>query len=150
MQTVTIKTSINASIEKCFNLSRSIDLHVQSMQNSNEETIGGRQSGLIELNECVTWKAKHFGVYFKMTNKITVLEYPHLFIDEMINGPFAKLKHLHKFKFNGLKTEMIDVFEFKAPFGIFGWLAERLCLKKYLEKLLIERNKIIKLEAEKP
>ncbi len=150
MQTIIIKTSINASVEKCFNLSRSIDIHIQSMQNSNEEAIGGRQSGLIELNECVTWKAKHFGVYFKMTNKITVLECPYLFIDEMINGPFAKLKHLHKFKSNGLETEMIDVFEFKAPFGIFGWLAERLFLKKYLEKLLIERNKIIKLEAEKP
>ncbi|PWS32968.1 SRPBCC family protein [Pedobacter paludis] len=150
MQTITIKTTIDAFIGKCFDLSRSIDLHVQSMRNSNEKAIGGKQSGLIELNEFVTWKAKHFGIYLKMTNKITVLEYPHLFIDEMIDGPFAKLRHQHKFKSIGSKTEMIDFFEFKAPFGIFGRLAERLFLKKYLEKLLIKRNKIIKLEAEKP
>ncbi|MBC6110590.1 cell division protein [Pedobacter fastidiosus] len=150
MSIIIIKTIVNAPIEKCFDLARSIDLHVQSMRNSNEKAINGRQSGLIELNESVTWKAKHFGIYFRMTNKITVMELPNLFIDEMIKGPFLKLHHKHQFKTVGLKTEMTDIFEFKAPLGILGWLAERLFLKRYLEKLLIERNKVIKLEAEKP
>ena len=93
MPTIILKTLINAPIGRCFDLSRSIDLHLQSMKSSEEKAIAGKNSGLIDLDESVTWSARHFGIPFEMTNKISAMEYPTFFIDEMIKGPFKKLHH---------------------------------------------------------
>ncbi|WP_316826428.1 SRPBCC family protein [Pedobacter miscanthi] len=148
MPTIILKTLINATVERCFDLSRNIDLHMQSMERSQEQAIAGKVNGLIDLNESVTWRAKHFGLYFEMTNKITALKYPTSFTDEMIKGPFKKLHHQHFFKTIGTQTEMTDVFEFKAPLGILGWLAEKLFLIRYMKLLLVERIEVIKRDAE--
>ncbi len=148
MSTITLKTRINAPIEACFDLARSIDLHLQSMQSSKEEAIAGRQTGLINLGETVTWKANHFGLNFSMKIKITQMEYPIVFIDEMVNGPFKKLHHQHKFKSFDTHTEMIDIFEFIPPFGLLGKLVNSVILEKYMRKLLVYRNNTIKTIAE--
>ncbi len=148
MPTIILKTLINAPIGLCFDLARSIDLHVRSMEHSNEQAIAGKVNGLINLNESVSWRAKHFGIYFEMTNKISAMNSPNSFTDEIIEGPFKKLLHQHLFKTIGTQTEMTDVFEFKAPFGIIGWIAEKLFLTRYMKQLLVERNEIIRHEAE--
>lgn len=149
MPKIIVKTLINAPIGLCFDLARSIDLHVRSMEHSNEQAIAGKVNGLINLNESVSWRAKHFGIYFEMTNKISAMNSPNSFTDEMTNGPFKKLHHQHSFKTIGKQTEMTDIFEFKGPFGILGWMAEKLLLTGYMKRLLVERNNIIKREAEK-
>ncbi|QNN41491.1 SRPBCC family protein [Pedobacter roseus] len=148
MYTIILKTLMNAPIGQCFDLSRDIDLHVQSMKASGEKAIAGKINGLIKLHESVTWRAKHFGLYFEMTNKITAMDYPNSFTDEMMRGPFNKLHHQHLFKTIGTQTEMTDIFEFKAPLGILGWLAEKLFLTRYMKRLLVERNEVMKREAE--
>jgi hypothetical protein len=43
---------------------------------------------------------------------------------------------------------MKDIFEFHSPFGVFGKVFNKLILTSYLEKLLINRNQIIKEFAE--
>jgi hypothetical protein len=63
MPTINLTTEINAPIEICFDLSRSIDLHKHSMEHTGEEAIAGRTSGLIEDGEFVTWQAKTFRCY---------------------------------------------------------------------------------------
>jgi hypothetical protein len=55
-------TEIAAPIERCFDLSRSIDLHVKSVEWSSEQAIAGVTTGLISSGEEVTWGARHFGV----------------------------------------------------------------------------------------
>jgi len=57
------------------------------MLSSEEKAIAGKNSGLIDLDESVTWSARHFGIPFEMTNKIIAMEYPTFFIDKMIKGP---------------------------------------------------------------
>ena len=148
MATIILKTLINAPIERCFDLARSIDLHVQSMQSSGEKAIAGKKSGLIGLHESVTWQARHFGISFEMTNKISTMEYPTFFVDEMVKGPFKKLHHQHLFKIIDAQTEMTDVFEFQAPFGLLGQLVEKIFLKNYMLKLIEKRNEVIKFQAE--
>ena len=148
MATIILKTLINAPIERCFDLARSIDLHVQSMQSSGEKAIAGKRNGLIGLNESVTWRAKHFGIPFKMTNKISKMEYPTRFVDEMVKGPFKKLHHKHQFKTIDSQTEMTDIFEFQAPFGLLGRLVENIFLENYMLKLIEKRNMVIKFQAE--
>ena len=148
MPTIILKTLINARIENCFDLARSIDLHLRSMKASEEKAIAGKKSGLINLHESVTWRAKHFGILFEMTTKISTMEYPTLFVDEMVKGPFKKLHHQHQFKIIGSQTEMTDIFEFQAPFGLLGQLVEKIFLKNYMLKLIEKRNKVIKFQAE--
>lgn len=148
MQKIELITGIEASVCACFDLSRSIDLHIKSMANSNESAVGGKTSGLINLGEYVTWEARHFGLKFKLTSRITAMENPHQFTDEMVKGPFRCMKHQHIFYGVDNRTEMTDIFEFEAPFGFIGWFVEKLILKTYLKNLLVERNLIIKKVAE--
>ena len=96
------------------------------------------------MNESVTWRAKHFGIYQKLTSKITEFDRPNYFVDEMQKGAFKEFKHEHHFvEFNG-GTLMTDIFNYKSPFGIFGKLADKLFLEKYMTELLVERNRIVK------
>src|ERR1700743_2522414 len=97
MPTIVLITKINAPVETVLNLSRSIDLHIVSTKQTGERAIGGRTSGLIGLNETVTWRAKHFGIWQNLTSKITVFNPPNLFADEMVSGAFKSFRHEHHF-----------------------------------------------------
>lgn len=144
-----LTTHINAPINKCFELSISVDVHQQSTGNTREKAIAGVTSGMMELNDTVTWEAVHFGVKQQLTSKITKYQYPFYFVDEMVNGVFKKIYHQHVFTESGDTTTMTDIFEYAAPLGLLGKLAEKLFLNRYLKNFLIERNNYIKLLAEK-
>lgn len=148
MPIIHLETTIKAEIKIVFDLSRSIDLHKISTQKTNEEAIAGRTSGLIELNETVTWRAKHFGIYQNLTSKITEFKSPNYFVDEMQKGAFKSFKHEHFFKSVEYETIMTDVFNYTSPLGFIGRLADKLFLKSYMTKLLQERNQTIKKFAE--
>jgi|SRR6185437_2767344 len=148
MPKIELVTEIKSTINICFDLARSIDLHKISTAKTNEKAISGTTSGLIGLNEFVTWQATHFGIRQKLTSKITAFKRPEYFVDEQIYGAFKSIKHKHTFEQLSDKVIMKDLFEFHSPFGIFGQLFNRLILTNYLEKLLIERNSVIKEYAE--
>jgi len=148
MPKIELFTEIHAPIEKVFDLSRSIDLHIESTKQTGEHAIAGRTSGLIELGETVTWRARHFGIWQSLTSKITDYNYPTFFADEMMSGAFKSFRHEHHFLVVDNGTLMRDVFAFESPFGILGRLFNWLILTKYMTKLLLERNRVIKLVAE--
>ena len=148
MPRIELQTEINAEKQLVFDLARSIDLHKISTEHTNEQAVAGRMSGLIELGESVTWKAKHFGVYQFLSSKITEFENPNFFVDEMEKGAFKSIVHRHIFSEIPNGTLMIDIFEYKSPLGIFGKIADKLFLKKYMTDLLTKRNNTIKDFAE--
>lgn len=148
MPVITLYTAIHADIETVFDLARCIDVHTQSTSKTNEKAIAGRTSGLIGLHETVTWRAKHLGVYQKLTSKITAFERPTYFVDEMQRGAFKSIKHQHSFRMDKGITTMKDVFAFESPLGILGHLANTLLLKGYMARFLEERNLMIKTLAE--
>ncbi|MDG3584221.1 MULTISPECIES: SRPBCC family protein [Galbibacter] len=148
MPRIELRTEIKAEKEIVFDLSRSIDLHKISTEHTNETAIAGKTSGLIGPNESVTWRANHFGIYQKLTSKITEFDRPNYFADEMVSGAFAEFKHEHHFADLNGGTLMIDFFDYKSPFGILGKLADRVFLEKYMTDLLMERNRIMKKFAE--
>ncbi|MTE25563.1 SRPBCC family protein [Winogradskyella ouciana] len=149
MPTIEIKTLIKADLKTCFDLSRNIDFHQQSLKHSKEKAIAGKTSGLIELGESVTWEATHFGIKQRLTSKITDFQSPNYFVDEMVSGSFKSFRHEHIFtNLGNNKTEMIDKFHFKSPFGILGKVAEALFLSRYMTNLLITRNTLLKQKAE--
>jgi ligand-binding SRPBCC domain-containing protein len=124
-----------------FDLARNIDVHKDSMAKSREEAVAGVTSGLISLGQEVTWRARHFGVPFRMTSRITEMESPDYFVDEQVKGPFRRFRHVHEFSQDPTGTTMVDRIEFAAPFGPIGRLAERLVLARYLQRLIEARNR---------
>ncbi|MDY8134490.1 SRPBCC family protein [Aquimarina sp. 2201CG5-10] len=148
MTKIYLKTQITAPIEKVFDLSRNIDFHIKSAQSSKEKAIAGTTTGIIELNETVTWKGKHFGLYLTHQSKITALSYPTYFIDEMIKGHFKSFKHQHIFNQTSYGTEMTDILEYETPYSFLGNIFNYLCLKKHLIQFLNSRNQSIKMHLE--
>ncbi len=148
MPKIELTTEIASKIDVCFDLARSIDLHRISTAKTNEQAIAGKTTGLIELNELVTWQAIHLGVKQKLTSRITEYERPDYFVDEQVKGPFKSIYHKHIFEEHLDKVIMKDSFEFHSPFGLLGKFFNKIILTKYLEKLLIEQNEIIKEYAE--
>lgn len=139
---------VAAPIERVFNLSRSINLHKISTAGTREDAIAGVTTGLISLNETVTWKARHLFKTRLFTSKITAMESPVHFTDEMVSGDFKNFNHEHYFKPVDNGTIMIDILNFESPYGIIGRWANAIFLKKYLEKFLLQRNNVIKDYAE--
>jgi len=148
MPVIHLTTKIIAPIERCFDLSRSIDLHLISTHHTKEKAIAGRTHGLIQLGETVTWQAFHFGIRQQLTSKITGYNYPTFFMDEMVKGVFSFITHEHHFHAEKEFTIMVDEFEYGSPLGILGHIADTLFLKGYLRRLLEDRNDCIRRYAE--
>jgi ligand-binding SRPBCC domain-containing protein len=144
VQTIRIETFIAAPPERCFDAARDLDLHLESMAHTGERAVGGRTSGLIELGEEVTWRARHFLVTQHFTSKITAFDRPRHFQDSMQRGAFKSFIHDHTFEPRPDGTLMIDTLAFTAPLGVLGWLAEMLVLQRYLTRLLETRARMIK------
>jgi ligand-binding SRPBCC domain-containing protein len=144
-----IQTQIAAPVEVVFDLSRSIDSHLNSMARSRERAIASVTSGLIELGEQVTWRAVHFGFRFTMTSKIVEMTPPSRFVDQQVRGPFRMFRHEHLFSACDDGTKMTDDISFTAPLGPIGQLVDRLALGRYMERLIVQRNGHLKAVAER-
>jgi ligand-binding SRPBCC domain-containing protein len=148
MPTIHITTFIQAPVERVFDLSRSIDLHKESMKAFNEKAVAGTRFGLIGKDETVTWTAKHFFKTRVVKVAVTDMEKYSQFTDEQLNGSFKKMKHVHHFKPVENGTIMIDFFDFEIPYGMIGKFFTIIYFKLHLKKMLTLRNKAIREYAE--
>jgi ligand-binding SRPBCC domain-containing protein len=148
MQVILLKTHVGAPIHRCFDLSRSIDLHIHSARATGERAVGGVTNGLIKLGERVTWRARHFGIVFELTSLITEMDRPRFFRDRMVSGPFAFFEHDHSFDEARETTVITDEVRFRSPLGVVGRLSDSLIVARHLRRFLTGRNSIIKAIAE--
>ena len=148
MPTIHLTTFIAAPIERVFDLSRSIELHKKAMAHTGEQAVAGTTMGLIGLNETVTWKAKHLYKTRIMKVRITAMRPPYSFTDELVEGAFRSMKHEHHFKPIENGTLAIDFFNFETPYGALGKMINNVFLRRYMERLLNQRNQTIREYAE--
>jgi ligand-binding SRPBCC domain-containing protein len=149
MSRIELVTHIAAPPDRCFDLSRSLELHMHSTATTGERAVGGVTSGLLGLGEHVIWRARHFLVWQELTSRITGYDRPRWFRDEQAQGIFQRLEHDHFFETTpGGGTIMRDVFDYRAPLGVLGSIAERVVLDRYLRGFLVARNAEIKAAAE--
>lgn len=148
MPLIHLTTFIEAPVERVFDLSRNIELHKESMKHHKEEAVAGTRFGLIEKEETVTWKARHFFKTRILRIRVTDMQKPLHFTDEQAEGAFRLLKHEHHFKACANGTIMIDLFQFESPYGFLGKWLNSIYLKSYMKKLLQKRNTVIKEYAE--
>lgn len=153
MPVINLTTHVLAPCETVFDLSRSIDLHLESTAQTREKAVAGRTSGLIGLGEEVTWEATHFCIRQRLTTRIVAYDRPGHFRDSMVRGAFTRFDHDHHFEPAtdnlGLEaTIMTDTFDYTSPWGLLGKMADWLFLKCYLRRLLEKRNALVKSIAE--
>lgn len=148
MQTIRLETWIAAPAIRCFLLSLSIDLHMDSTTKTREQAVAGVTQGVIGMNESVTWRGRHFGLMFRHTSKITRYESPTFFQDVMTAGMFKRFQHDHWFQEHNGHTLMTDEMRISAPLGVLGLIAEKAVLSSYMTGFLVERNQCIKKVAE--
>ena len=98
-------------------------------------------SGQIGLGEQVTWRARHFGIWFTMTSRIVELDRPHRFVDQQVKGPFRSFVHEHTFTPCPAGSVMVDTITLAAP--VFGRAAEAPLLVPYLRRLIRMRNEYL-------
>ncbi len=148
MPRIDLSIYIAAPRERCFDLARSIELHMRTTSSTGERAVGGRTSGLLDMGDQVTWRARHFGVWQTLSGRISAFDRPVHFRDTMIRGAFARFDHDHFFEDAGGGTVMRDVFDYAAPLGPLGRIAERIFLTAYMRRLLETRNRELKSVAE--
>lgn len=137
------RTESSLPRERLFDLARSIDAHVDSQRAAGERAVGGVVKGLIGEGGEVTWRARHFGVPWTMTSRVTALEFPTTFTDEQVRGPFKTFRHVHEFEATATGSIMTDRVEFTAPFGLPGRVVAHLLLRPYLRRLIRNRGRFL-------
>ncbi len=124
-------TIIDAPIDRCFDLSRSVEVHLVANVHSGEQAlaVGGVASGLVDLSQEVTWRAKHFGVWQNLTSKTTSMKPPYFFQVTMIQGIFRSMQADHLFRtLPSGATEMKDILSVAAPLPFSApWLKPCSC-----------------------
>ncbi|RPK70818.1 hypothetical protein EES44_04770 [Streptomyces sp. ADI96-15] len=134
-------TRIAAPVPLVFGLSLDVDAHTASMARSGERAVAGVTTGTMALGDTVTWRARHFGVVWRMASRITAYDHPTHFVDEQTAGPFHHWWHARHFTPDGRGgTLMRDEIDFRAPLGPLGRLAERTVPDRYMPRLIRERN----------
>ena len=92
----------------------------QNIVQEQEIWVGSKIFETIKIKRTMTWHSK-----------ITFLK-EYEYMDEMLEGPFKKWRHMHKFHniIDGKQTEIIDEIEFELPYGILGKLFEGYAYKQ--------------------
>lgn len=147
MGKISIEIYIQAPIERCFDLSRSVDLHIESASWTGEIAIAGITKGLMGASDVVTWRARHFWIRQELSTQITIFDRPKHFRDSQTKGVFKRFDHDHYFEPQNDGTLVKDVFDFECPLGPVGKLAD-FFVGRHLEKFLKTRNQLIKKVAE--
>ena len=149
MPAVRIETIICAPIELCFDLARDVEAHVRTSSFSQERVVPpGRTEGLLDLGDTVTFEGRHFGIRQRLTATIVELERPHRFVDEMRQGAFRSLRHVHQFHRVEGGTNMVDLIAWESPFGLIGRVADLLFLRRHMRSFIIRKQQELKRMAE--
>jgi ligand-binding SRPBCC domain-containing protein len=144
MPRIELEHRMRAPIERVFDLSLSVEVHVLSTKGTGERPIAGVTSGLMGPGHTVTWSAVHLGVRQQLTSEIHKFDRPMYFADRQVRGAFAEFEHEHWFVEDGDVTICREVFDYRSPLGPLGKLADWLFLEAYMTRFLQVRADTIK------
>ncbi|WP_335975815.1 SRPBCC family protein [Gaetbulibacter jejuensis] len=144
MPSIKTETLINANIKLCFDLARDVAIHEQSLDRASLRAVSGKTSGILELGEWVSWEEEHFGFLQHLTLKISELEKPNYFVEEMVEGIFESFRNEFHFKAYGEKTLLVNVLSFELPYGFLGKMTKKVIMRNYAKSLLKSRVEYLK------
>ncbi|MGB1020006.1 MAG: SRPBCC family protein [Flavobacteriaceae bacterium] len=84
-----------------------------------------------------------FGIPSTWVTEITHVKEPEYFVDEQRFGPYALWHHKHFLKPIKGGVEMIDIVDYKIPFGILGRMAHPILVAPKLKEIFNYREKTL-------
>ena len=149
MITVRHEVRVRAPAERCFDLARSVDLHVDSATDIAARAIDGKTHGLSGAGDETKWSARFCGVRFAMTTRVGDFAPPMGFGDRLTRGLLRQFGHVYRFTpLPGGGCTMMDELTIEAPFGPLGRLMERFYLSRRMTSLVRRRLEYIQRVAE--
>ncbi len=148
MPRVILETRIDVPIGVCFDLARDIDVHALTTAQTGERAVAGVMHGKIGAGDTVTFEARHLGVRQRLSSRMTQFDAPHVFADEMTQGAFKSLTHVHEFFAVPGGTLMRDTITWVSPLGVLGAIADKLFLTRHMRNFVTQRNQKLKEIAE--
>jgi ligand-binding SRPBCC domain-containing protein len=145
-----VETWIEAPPEVCFDLALDVAAHAESAAFSKERLVPpGRLTGHLEAGDLVCFEGRHFGIRQRFCARITMVDRPRVFVDEMVEGIFSRLRHVHEFSPSGSGTLMVDRLMWKAPLGVLGAFADALFLQRHMAWFVRTKQSRLKEIAER-
>lgn len=149
MNKIEFNTHIKAPIERCFDLSRSIDFHKISLSPVvKEESVAGCTTGLIGHNQHALMQSKLWGYHFSTELKIAKFNPPYFLSYEIADSHFESAIHDYYFYDISGETVMVNHFYYKFKLGLLGEMANLLFLEKYIIGIITQRNDLLREYAE--
>jgi ligand-binding SRPBCC domain-containing protein len=148
MPTIVVETRIAAPIERCFDLARDVETHLRTSSFTRERVVGELPFKLLGPGDVVTFEAVHFGIRQRLTSKIVEFDRPNRFVDEMVHGAFASLRHVHEFIADGDVVLMRDTLIWRSPLGVLGLVADTLFVERHMRKFVAKKQSQLKHVAE--
>ncbi len=149
MTTIVVETRIAAPIEICFDLARDVEAHIKTSSSTGERAVGGKTTGLLDLNDVVTFEAVHFGIRQQLTSRIVEFDRPRRFVDELVKGAFSSLRHVHEFAVHGDAVVMRDTLTWRSPLGPLGVIADKLFVESHMRSFMVQKQSELKAYAER-
>lgn len=136
---------IHAPIERCFQLSTSIEIVRMEL---GMTAVAGRTSGLVTGGDTIRWEGRQLGFWNYHVSLISAFEPFTFFQDRMLEGRFRSFEHDHHFEQTPEGILLRDELRFTMHFGPVGWIVGQLILVPHIRALLRRRFRLLKTLAE--
>lgn len=141
-----LETIIAAPPAEVFATSLDPQLHLRSMARYGETMVEAPAGGVFTEGTTATWRARHFGIPFRLRSVVFDIDPPRSFSDRQVSGPFGAYLHEHRFDEHPVGTLMRDTVTFRSPFGPLGRLVDAVVMRSYMRRLIAGRNETISSE----
>ena len=143
MQTLISRVVVNAPIERCFDITRSIEAHEDTSILIKGKAVGGKTRGLSELGDETTWSARFLGCRFKVRTRIIEMNAPHEICEQRVSGIPRHFDHRYSLTSTEDGTLIEDAFTIGFPFGVLGDFFLKAVLLNHLTLVQNQRLKAI-------
>ena len=143
MAVVEVVTLVRCPPERLFDLCLDMDVHRASLAGSRETATTSTGRPVLGPGDEVTLQARHLGIRWRLTSRVTEYDRPLRFVDEQVRGPFRAMRHEHRFDAAGPGlVQMTDRMTVVFP------LVSRALVAPYLRRLLRARADHLRRVAE--
>jgi hypothetical protein len=123
------RRTINAPIERLFDLVRSIQAH-EATSSIDRRAVAGKTSGLAALNDITTWSARFFGLRFQISTRVTDFSPPFSLIENLGSGLLLEFGHVYTLR--RLESGLIELedclrFAVRWEHGLMRWYSNPSC-----------------------
>lgn len=93
-----------------------------------------------ECGSLIEYRLRLLRIPFRWRTRIETVEPGHSFSDVQLSGPYARWHHLHEFREAPGGTLVVDQVEYELPYGPLGRLAQKIFVRRVLDRIFDYRR----------